>query len=378
MLIDRRFFSYFDYLLMGVAILIPCLSLIVLYSAGFDEETSRFIFNIEIKSQAFLKQMIFLFVGIGCVLVGLCLPAQFLSRCSWFLYGLCLTLLLAVDVVGRVVKGSQRWLSIGGLNIQPAELTKLAVILAMARILSRMPPPPGGYRLRDLVLLTPIFVVPAALIMAQPDLGTAMVVMAVGFCMLMFMGIRTKAIVVLLVPVLLALYPAWHSLHDYQKRRVLVLMDPEIDPKGSGYHITQSKIAVGSGALFGKGFMQGTQTQLQFLPEHTTDFIFSVLGEEWGFAGCMSVILLYLFFLFRLLRITSRSRDLFSAMVILGITSLFYVHTIINIGMVIGLLPVVGLPLPLFSYGGSSLVSSMLSLGIVLGLDMRRLLFLTK
>jgi rod shape determining protein RodA len=179
----------------------------------------------------------------------------------------------------------------------------------------------------------------------------------------------------MVLAVVLAAYPAWHSLHAYQQRRVMVLFDPEADPKGSGYHINQSKIAVGSGQVFGKGYFNGTQTQLEFLPEHTTDFIFSVLAEEWGFVGCMTVVLVYFAFLMRMLRVVQRSKDLFQALVAFGVTAWFFFHVFINIGMVVGILPVVGIPLPLFSYGGSALLSGLFGIGIVLGLAMRRLTY---
>jgi rod shape determining protein RodA len=175
--------------------------------------------------------------------------------------------------------------------------------------------------------------------------------------------------------VLILAYPAWEMLHDYQQRRILVLLDPESDPRGSGYHITQSKIAVGSGELFGKGYRQGTQTQLEFLPEHTTDFVFSVLAEEWGFVGCVTLLGLFFGLFASMLRIAGRARDMFACLVAFGITAQVFAHVVINIGMVIGLLPVVGIPLPLVSYGGSSMLSIMFGLGIVQGIGMRRLQF---
>jgi rod shape determining protein RodA len=372
-LIDRRLISHFDFALLALTLFIPCLGLVVLYSAGYDSDWVRSIFYWEIHSQAFLKQLIFLAVGILVLLVGVTLPPGWLSRYAWVFYLGCLALLVGVDVFGSIVKGSQRWLSVGGFNIQPAEPAKLAVVLALARHISKNPPGPGGYRLKELIWPFGIFLVPAALIIGQPDLGTALVVMSVGFLMVLFMGIRVKALVLLALPVLVAVYPAWIHLHDYQKKRIQVMFNPEIDPRGSGYHINQSKIAVGSGAVFGKGYMQGTQTQLEFLPEHTTDFVFSVLAEEWGFLGSVLVISVYFVFLSKLLTVVGRSKDLFSGMVCFGIAALILVHTVINIGMVVGILPVVGLPLPLFSYGGSSVLSCMFAIGIVLGLDMRRL-----
>ena len=381
MLIDRRLISQFDFVLLGLTFIIPVFGLIVLFSAGYDAEWSGVPLlwsSTVIRSQAFLKQFIFLGAGLVVLMLGVSISPNLLSRYAYALYGVCIVMLILVDVMGTIVNGSQRWLSLGSINVQPAEPTKLALILALGRYISRNPPRPGGYTFKELIIPALFFLIPTALILKQPDLGTAMVVSAVGGLMLLFAGIRPKVLLIAILSVLVATVPAWHALHDYQKKRVLVLIDPDIDPKGSGYHINQSKIAVGSGSLFGKGFMQGTQTQLEFLPEHTTDFIFSVLAEEWGFAGCIVVLSFYLAFLLRILHVVSRSKELHSGMVITGIGALIFVHSVVNVGMVMGILPVVGLPLPLFSYGGSSVLSCMFSMGIVLGLDMRRLFHVTR
>jgi rod shape determining protein RodA len=214
--------------------------------------------------------------------------------------------------------------------------------------------------------------------MLQPDLGSAMAFLAIGSLMLLFAGIRRITIISGLVIAMIAVPMGWPFLKQHQKLRVQVWLDPEKDPKGSGYHIIQSKIAVGSGGLLGKGFTQGSQSQLAFLPEHTTDFIFSVLAEEWGFIGSGAVLALYFLLLSRILRVSSRARDLWSALVVFGIASLIFFHLLINIGMVVGLLPVVGLPLPLFSYGGSSVVTILVGLGLVLGISMRRYALATR
>jgi rod shape determining protein RodA len=221
-----------------------------------------------------------------------------------------------------------------------------------------------------------MILIPMALIARQPDLGSALSVGAAGFSMLLFAGIRWKTLVVMALVVGVAVVPAWNSLHSYQQRRVIALFDPEADPLGSGYHITQSKIAVGSGSAFGKGFLKGTQTQLEFLPEHTTDFIFSVLAEEWGFVGCVMILLLYFSFLYRLALVVLRSKDFFTCLVSFGVAGLIFFHTVVNVGMVVGILPVVGITMPLFSYGGSSLLSFMILVGVSLGISMRRFTFM--
>jgi rod shape determining protein RodA len=246
----------------------------------------------------------------------------------------------------------------------------------MARVLSKAPPRDSvSYTLRELVVPALWIVVPMALIMEQPDLGTALSLASVGLGQILFVGVRPKVILGVVLALCVLAYPAWHSLHQYQQRRIMVLLNPEADPQGSGYHITQSKIAVGSGELFGKGFQKGTQTQLEFLPEHTTDFVFSVLAEEWGFIGCTFVLGLYFCLISALLRVAHRARDLFSCLLVIGITTQIFAHLVINVGMVIGLMPVVGIPLPLVSYGGSSLLALLFGLGLAQGVSMRRNIF---
>lgn len=381
MLIDRRLIAHFDWSLLWSALLIPCIGLVVLSSAGYDPDAKKVMISWipeYLNIPAMIKQLIFIGAGIGVMIVGISLPASWLSRYSYLFFGICVVLLIAVLLFGTVVNGSRRWLAFPGFNLQPAEPVKFALILVLARYLSKKPPGPGGYSLKQLIVPSMIVGIPMALIMKQPDLGSAMVLGAIGFAMIIFMGVRPKPVLLLALVVIGAAYPAWNGLHDYQQKRILTLINPESDPLGSGYHIIQSKIAVGSGGMFGKGYRQGTQTQLEFLPEHTTDFIFSVLAEEWGFFGSIVVICAYFILTYKMLRVVVRSKDLFSMLLVLGVTSQIMFHTIINIGMVVGLFPVVGIPLPLFSYGGSSVLSTMFSLGIVLGVSMRRFAFINK
>lgn len=374
--LDRKLIPYIDWPLISVVFLIPLFGLIVLYSAGYDPDlTEPYIrwLPIAVHSHAFAKQIVFILSGILVLIIAAFIPPQYLLKAAYPFYWTCVVLLLLVAEFGVVVKGSQRWLDLGPFNLQPAEPVKLGVILALARYLSKNPPSSGGYSFKSLIFPCCIFLIPMSLILKQPDLGSALTVGANGFLMVLFMGIRPRVLITFLVLGLVLVYPSWKwGLRDYQKRRIEVLLNPEADPKGSGWHITQSKIAVGSGQLFGEGFMNGTQTQLEFLPEHTTDFIFSVLAEEWGFFGCLIVLSLYLFFLYRMLRIVVKQRDLFCALVAFGVAAKFFVHMMVNIGMVIGLLPVVGIPLPLFSYGGSSILSSLFGIGLVVGVSIRR------
>lgn len=369
----------FDWTLVFLAFLIPLCGLVVLYSAGFDPDQTKpllEILPIAIHSQPFLKQCFFLFAGFWIMLGVSLIPPGWLQKIAYPFYFVCLGLLILVELFGVIVNGSQRWLDLGFFRLQPAEPVKLAVTIAVAKYLAKHPPALGGYTLKDLFIPACIVLLPVALILKQPDLGSALLVLSVGGCMVLFLGIRVRLVVTCLVIGLIAAYPVWeYGLHDFQKRRIQVFLDPGMDPRGSGWHINQSKIAVGSGALFGKGFREGSQTQLEFLPEHTTDFIFSVLAEEWGFVGCISVLLLYGLFLMRIIYNSQKAKDLFGAILIIGIGGKFFFHFLVNIGMVIGLLPVVGIPLALFSYGGSSVFSSMIGLGLILGQGIRRRMY---
>lgn len=377
--VDRRVLSHFDWPLFALTMAIPLLGLIVLYSAGYDPESSVDLLSgmgIDFRSVACFKQALYLLVGLVVMGIGMSIPTQVFQRYAFLVYGGALVLLVLVALCGVVVNGSRRWLDLGAFKLQPAEFMKLGVIITMARLLAKSPPKNGSsYGFRELVIPGVFIAIPMAFIMEQPDLGTALSLGIVGVSQILFMGVRPKTIVGVVLAVAVLAYPAWNSLHDYQQRRVMVLLNPEADPQGSGYHITQSKIAVGSGELFGKGFQKGTQTQLEFLPEHTTDFVFSVLGEEWGFVGCVFMICLFFCLIATMLRVAHRSRDLFSCLLVVGITAQIFAHIVINIGMVIGLMPVVGIPLPLVSYGGSSLLSLLFGLGIVQGVSMRRTLF---
>jgi rod shape determining protein RodA len=377
--IDRRLLTHFDWTLLGFTLLIPLIGLLILYSAGYDPDSSVKLLGwlaLDFKSAACAKQALYMLVGLFVMLVGMAIPTHWLNRYAVPLYLLGVGLLLAVAGVGVVVNGSRRWLDLGAFKLQPSEFMKLALLITMARVLSKAPPSDGSsYRLKELLFPALWIAIPMGLIMQQPDLGTALSLGIVGAGQILFIGVRPRVLIGLVLSLCVLAYPAWNSLHQYQQRRILVLLNPESDPQGSGYHITQSKIAVGSGELFGKGFQKGTQTQLEFLPEHTTDFVFSVLAEEWGFVGCTFLIGLFFCLIALMLRVAKRGRDLFSCLLVIGITTQIFAHLVINIGMVIGLMPVVGIPLPLVSYGGSSLLSLMFGLGIVQGVSMRRGVF---
>jgi len=253
---------------------------------------------------------------------------------------------------GKSVSGSRRWLALGPVSFQPAELAKLAVILVLARYFHRRPQL-APLTFKDLLAPVALVLLPALIIIKQPDLGSGLLVVAVAAAVILFAGVHWRTLVVSLIGLLAAAPAAWPFLKDYQKQRILAFLNPEKDPLGAGYHIIQSEIAVGSGQFWGKGFLKGTQSQLYFLPEQHTDFVFSVFAEEWGFAG-------------------STCKDRFGQFLAVGVTALLFWQIFINLCMVTGLCPVVGLPLPLLSYGGSSLVTTLLALGILLNIRMRR------
>ncbi|MCL4130165.1 UNVERIFIED_CONTAM: hypothetical protein GTU68_063278 [Idotea baltica] len=357
--------GHIDWWIVGTCLAISALGLVVLYSAGYNPELQ--------SSPAVKRQLVSL--GIGALGFTFCaiLHPTFWRRWAYLIYGAGCALLLLILFKGVVAGGARRWLDLGGIRMQPSELMKLGVILALAKVFSSDRAPTMGYGFFALFIPGLVLLIPAVLTVAEPDLGTGLCHILIGGSMLLLAGVKPKILVRLLALVLIMLPVAWQfGLKEYQQQRVLTFMSPEKDPLGSGYHAMQSKIAVGSGALTGKGFLQGTQTQLRFLPEQTTDFIFSVLAEEWGFFGSSALLCLYAILILRLITIASVQQDRFTAFVSFGVAALLFWHVVINIGMVIGVLPVVGLTLALFSYGGSSLITVLISLGIVVGSNARR------
>lgn len=375
-IIDRRLLSHFDWPLLICILAVPIAGLVVLYSAGYDREAANTILGLTVNSPAFVRQLAFLGVGLIIMTLAMTINTKFFYRWAYLFYLLCLALLIGTLLFGDASKGARRWLSLGGLRFQPSEPMKLALILALSRFVSQNLPEDRIFGLKQLILPALMIAVPMLLVIAQPDLGTGLVIGATGFLLILFVGIRPRVLFSLIFVGVAALYPAWHFLKPYQQDRLRTLIDPGVDPRGTGYHVIQSTIAVGSGSLMGKGYFKGTQTQLEFLPEHSTDFIFSVLAEEWGFVGCLFVLFLYSCLLFRILRVVGESTDLFSCFVTFSVGALFFFHIVVNTGMVIGILPVVGITLPLFSYGGSSVNTFMFCLGLVLGVSVRRWLFI--
>ena len=292
-----------------------------------------------------------------------------LRRITPWLYLAGLVLLIIVDAIGYIGKGAQRWLDLGFVRFQPSEIMKLAVPMMCAWYLRERSLPPDW---RTLLVVATIILAPTALTIAQPDLGTGLLILSSGAIVVLLAGLQVRVILALLAAGVGAAVVGWNFLHDYQRQRVLTFLDPQTDPLGAGYHIIQSTIAIGSGGLFGKGYLRGSQGQLEFLPERSTDFIFAVVGEELGLFGALLLILLYLFVVLRALFLASQMRDTYARLLSGSLAALFFVYVFINTGMVSGLLPVVGVPLPLVSYGGTSAVTMLAGFGMLMSLYANR------
>ena len=317
------------------------------------------------------RQAIHFGIGLILMLAVSVTDIRLWMRLAYAFYGLTFVLLVGVELLGVTVTGAQRWVDLGVIQAQPSELMKIALILALARYFH-------GVSLDDMrrvrVLVPPVLMIlaPAALVLRQPDLGTAVLLVLCGAVMLFLAGLKPWKLGAAVAAALATLPIAWQFLHDYQKARVLTFFDPASDPLGAGYHIIQSKIALGSGGLLGKGYLKGTQSHLNFLPEKQTDFIFTMVAEEHGFLGAGFVLLLYFSIAICGLAISARSENHFGRLLGMGVTVTFFFHVFFNIAMVMGLLPVVGLPLPLMSYGGSAMVSLMLGFGFLLCVHVHR------
>lgn len=318
------------------------------------------------------KQVYRLIFSFILMIVFAQIPATYYKRWAPWLYGIGFVLLLAVLVIGKVDLGARRWISLGFIRFQPSEIMTLAMPLMLAWFLSEKSLPP---KFSFLLISGVMIIVPALLIAKEPDLGTAIVVTIAGFFVLLLAGMRWRYIG-LLIGAVAALSPViWHFMHAYQKDRVLTFLNPERDPLGTGYHIIQSKIAIGSGGFFGKGYMQGTQSHLSFLPAHTTDFIFAVSGEELGLIGCIVILAVFLMIFSRCLYISLHAQDNFTRLLAGSLGLTFIASAFINLGMVTGILPVVGVPLPLISYGGSSMIALMINFGIIMSIHTHRRLW---
>ena len=344
--------------LTGVLAIIVCIGILVVYSASGQnlKMIEHHLANIAIAVAALIA------------LARLATP-QYLRLFAPIAYVIGILLLLVVAVTGHIGKGAQRWLDIGFIRFQPSEIMKLAVPMMCAWYMHERPLPPT---FKDLVVMGLMIAVPTGLIVMQPDLGTALLIAASGLIVMLLAGMHFRIILISLPLLAGAAWGAWHVIHDYQRQRILTFLNPETDPLGAGYHIIQSQIAIGSGGIFGKGYMNGSQAQLEFLPERSTDFIFAVIGEEFGLLGQLLILCLYGVVIGRALYLAMQGQDTFSRLTGGAIALSFFVYVFVNSGMVSGILPVVGVPLPMISYGGTSMVTLLAGFGILVSLHSHR------
>ena len=361
---NKRFVTDFNFSLLSAVFFLCVVGVFNLYSAAHQTE-----------KDLYLSQVYWMMGGLGLATILVFLDYRIFERLAYPLYFFTLTLLIAVLVIGPRIYGAKRWLNLGILRFQPSELMKLSLIFVLAKYFHD-DHTIGGYSLRKLIVPFMIVGVPCMLILLEPDLGTALLLGFIAFSVFMFVKMRWQSLLIIALVGMLSIPVAYEFvLKDYQRERVKTFLNPSRDPKGKGYHAIQSIIAVGSGRFYGKGHLKGSQTQLAFLPEQHTDFAFSVFAEEHGFIGVFIFLLAYIVFLFFGLDISKHGRDKFGSILAMGLTSMFFWQAFVNIGMVIGVMPVVGITLPFFSYGGSSIIISLIAVGFLLSIHLRRFIF---
>ncbi len=366
-LIDRRLIDHFDWPLVTLVLCLTAIGILNLYSAALGEE----IGGIPI----YLRQILWFSSGFLVMVLVAFVDYRHYRTLAYGIFAVSLIPLVILLAHHIMYGGVQRWIRFGPLSFQPSEWIKICLILALAKFFSKNTKA-DGYLIRDLIIPFLATVVPAALILLQPDLGTAIILFLILLSVLVFLGIRMKSFLILVMSGVAALPLLWnYFLKDYQKERVLVFFNPGLDPLGAGYHIQQAKIAIGSGGLSGKGFLGGAYTKLGFIPARHTDFVLCNLAEEWGFLGLTALLFLFLLVLLLGLQISLRSKDRFGSIAAFGVVAMIFWHLLINVGMVLGMMPVVGVPLPFLSYGGSSTVAVMAGIGLLLNISMRRYIF---
>lgn len=364
--IDRRLIAHFDWPLLVCTLLVISCGLLTVFSATHSEANPF--------SGLVLRQMMWTCAGLVAMLAALAFDYHWLERYGYFVYAAALVLLVLTPLIGASGGGARRWIAIGPFTIQPSEFAKIPVLVAVAAYIHREvgdEPMPTHLLLGPALLILP----PALLIMKQPDLGTALTICGTTGILLLIAGVHRRLIIGGATLLGIALPYVWHLLKDYQKQRIWTFLDPQSDPLGSGYHIIQSKIAIGSGMLFGKGYLHGTQTRLNFLPEQHTDFIFAVFAEEWGFVGALVLLTLYAALLTRCFIVAVRAKDNFGLLLAAGLSVMIFLQVVVNMAMAMGALPVVGITLPFFSYGGSSMLISLIGIGLLMNISMRRFTF---
>lgn len=363
MIIDKKFIKNIDFFLLICIYIIAAIGIVAIGSATHVQETGSY--------SMVLRQVLWLVLGTVMFIAVISIDYSFLSSYSRYIYIVNIILLLMVMAVGHQSKGAQSWISFGLFNFQPSEFAKVAIIITLSKYLSEKDGPLDN--LNDVLTVLLHVGIPFVLIFIQPDLGTALVFVAITIGMLFIYGVDIKWILAGGITAAVSMPLIWFfALEVHQKNRIITFLNPSLDPLGTGYHAIQSKIAIGSGMLTGRGLYNGTQTQLNFLPEAHTDFIFSVVGEELGFIGAASVVMVYLIILYRIIRIAMNAKDKFGMYMCVGVASMFLFQIFENIGMTIGLMPITGITLPFMSYGGSSFLSNMMALGLVINVGMRR------
>jgi rod shape determining protein RodA len=361
---DRQLIKNFDWIMLVAVLLIAAMGLVNLYSATYAGKAAG--------TTVFIRQLFFFLAGISFIIIIHLFDYRILLKWNYLLYAIVVGLLLTALLLGSHIAGTQRWINLGFFRLQPSEPAKLMLVISLASYYYRKDTG-RGFTIRQLFIPMTLTGILFILVLMQPDLGTALMFAGIFVSMTLFVKLKWSTIGIILGGCSALIPIGWKFfLKPYQKQRILTFLNPEIDPTNSGYHITQSKIAVGSGLKFGKGYLKGTQGHLHFLPERHTDFAFSVWAEEWGFAGALFFLAIYFFMILWGLNVCLASRDKFGVLLAFGIVSLIFWQAIINLLMVMGFLPVVGIPLPLFSYGGSSLMTTLIGIGLLMNIRMRR------
>jgi len=367
--IDRRLIQNFDWLTLSIVVLISIIGIMSIFSATRQPTAGE-----AVQAAFYMKQVIWLIISILALILFISFDYIWLARIAIPVYIMGLLLLLIVLIAGRTGMGAQRWISLGPLSFQPSEFFKLLFIIMISSYYSFLREPMGVFSLLRVFFF--IVFIPFMLLFKQPDLGTAIVVLLIFISVSLVKGLHKKVVIMIVVIGIISLpflgNIMWTGLKDYQKNRLIAFIEPEVDPAGIGYHINQSKIAIGSGEFFGKGYLKGTQGPFRFLPEKHTDFIFAVFAEEWGFVGSVFLLSLYLLLIMRGLDTASKAKDDFGRLLALGITFMFCIYFFVNIGMTLGIMPVVGIPLPFMSYGGTALLSNYISIGVLINIRTRR------
>jgi rod shape determining protein RodA len=365
--LDRRIIYHFDWTLFSLALALCGIGVLSVVSATWGSKHHGI-------DPLVMRQLIWVGVGGAMMTTAALIDYRALGTYSYAFYALAVALLIFVAIAGHSTGGSRRWINLGILKLEPSEIAKIAVVLVMVRYL-RDEPPKGGWNLPHMIIPALLLAVPAILVLKQPDLGTALILVLITGTLIFIGGLNWRMMVVLMLAGVLAAPAGWHFLKPYQRGRLVSFLNPQSDPLGTGYHIIQSEIAIGSGGAWGKGFLKGTQARLNFLPEQTTDFIFAVFAEEFGFFGSVVLLGLYSALIARGAWIARHARDRFGTLLAIGFTGIVFWQVAINIGMATGMLPVVGITLPLVSYGGSSLIAMMAAMGVLISINTRRYLF---